>query len=435
MRALLVVTGLALWACSTAAPRAHAPRRVRHDVEAVSGLGLFRDERERARALLAAALERQGVAVAPAEVEQAWALAAEGRHPLTGQVCGRPLVRDEARRRWAASVGVEASVSASVFCEADGGCELSVYGHPLHDEGESVRLVAPIARDGSPLVALEEALAHVAAPPPSEGRGGLGVGGLGSRGVQREDRLRVVASPADRRRRADAPEPPLTGLSLEQVSACLGAGDEVASLLVEVRDGLVSRCEGSEDEAASVAGCACALLARARLSDGLAAGRWRLSLQRTRSDSMTLDGALVLRGSWRKHLERHQAPGAKRPTFRPKVEHPSLEDWKTPPAPLTGACFAGAFHTAGDLATRWAVWFDTRGRPARIVEQKRYPPLPPAVAACVARSLELAQAPCPARGDLWAMADFTIEARDPSAPAKPLFRASPSAADGGVTGW
>jgi hypothetical protein len=48
---------------------------------------------------------------------------------------------------------------------------------------------------------------------------------------------------------------------------------------------------------------------------------------------MTLDGALVLRGSWRTHLERHQAPGAKRPTFRPKVEHPSLEDWKTPPAP------------------------------------------------------------------------------------------------------
>jgi hypothetical protein len=437
MRRLLVMSVLTLCACSTTpAPKGRAPRQPRYDVESVSGLGLFRDERERARALLKAALERQGVAVAAAELDQALALAAEGRNPLTGQACGRPLSRYAARRRWASSLGVEGSVSAYVFCEDDGGCELSVYGGPIHGEGDDFSLVAPVARDGRSLVALEGALVRLAAPPTTQGQGGLGVGGLGSRprAIQREDRLEVRASPADHRTSSKAPEPAVAGISVEQLAACLGAADSAADLLVEVRDGVASRCEGREGEAPQIASCACSLLGQARLAPGLVAGRWDIELMLDRRDPVTLDGALVLSGYWRTHIARRQEPGAKYPSFHPQVEHPSIADWSPPPVHLTRSCFAGAFPAPGRLTTRWAVWFDSNGRPARISEQKGFPPLAPALAACVAESLKTAQAPCPARDNLWAMADFSIAAFDPLAPPKLPARALSPAADAGVTG-
>ncbi|MEW6434677.1 MAG: hypothetical protein AB1730_24530 [Myxococcota bacterium] len=135
--------------CSSAPPPPPGPPAPRYDVEPVSGLGFFRDERERSEALLAQALRAHGIEPAPAALSaKAWALAAAGKSLLTGQDCGRPLSRAEARRRWAAVLGLAGSASGHVWCGGDGGCELSMYGSPVDDDGERLRLVAPLSARG-----------------------------------------------------------------------------------------------------------------------------------------------------------------------------------------------------------------------------------------------------------------------------------------------
>lgn len=440
MRRFTPLLALVVAGCTTPPPPAPvAPKGPRYDVEPVSGLGFFADERERSRQLLAAGLAQRGVETAPAELERAWALAAEGKSPLTGQACGRPLSRYAARKRWGAALGVDASASAHVSCRADGGCELSVTGWPVEGEGDRLRLEAPFARDGEAFAALRDAIAHLAPPAPSEGGGGLGlIGALaGPQPIQREDTLEVTAYLGDHRADATrrAPQPAVEGLSAEQVAACLAPGDDTVSVLVELRaDGSLARCEGGDEDTPADA-CVCGLLARAKPAAALAGARWYVSVRLDRRDQLTQDGKYRLVGSWRTFIDGYRVEAEKYPRFRPKVEHPSIADWRAPPSRLTSACFAGAFPAPGRLTTRWAVWFDSRGRPTRIVEQKGFRPLPKDVAACVSESLETAQAPCPARANLWAMADFTIEARDPAAPPPSLgdlLEKKPEPTDGGV---
>lgn len=437
----LCLLSAAVVGCASAPPPPPSPPAPRYDVEPVSGLGFFRDERERSEVLLAEALRAHGVEPAPAEVAtRAWALARDGKSLLTGEDCGRPLGRYEARKRWATVLGLAGSASANVWCGGDGGCELSVYGGPVDGEGERLHLVAPFPRDGDALTTLQGALAHLAPPPKSEGGGGLGlIGGLaGPQPIQREDRLEVRAHHADNRARASgkAPEPPLEGVAVEQLMTCLAPGDDSLSLLVEVSAaGAVTRCESEDLDEETSGACGCALVQRARLAPALSGHRWFVSLRVDRRDQLTADGALVLSGSWRTYIERYQVAGDKYPRFRPKVEHPSIAQWSAAPSRLTSACFTSAFTAPGRLASRWAVWFDGRGRPTKIVEQKGFPPLRKDVAACVAESLKTAQAPCPARAGLWAMADFSIEARDPNAPPKSvadIFGKKPAPADAGV---
>lgn len=444
MRRFALGLALAVAGCTTTSPSPAppAPRGPRYDVEPVSGLGFFADERERSRQLLSAGLAQRGLDTAPVELERAWALAAEGKSPLTGQDCGKPLSRYAARKRWGTALGVDAVAAGHVWCGADGGCELSVSGGPVDGEGDRFRWLAPIAREGDAFASLQASVARLAPPPADElGGGGLGLlGGLaGPQPIQREDRLEVSAWLADERApERRAPTPALEGLTVEQVSACLSPGDDSLGVLVDVRgDASLGRCEGAESEPPAAAACACALLAKAKPAAVLAGARWTVNLRVDRRDQLTQDGKLVLVGWWRTYLERYRVAGDKYPRFRPKVEHPSIADWTAPTSRLTAACFTGAFAAPGRLNTRWAVWFDSRGRPTRIVEQKGFPPLAKDVAACVSESLKTSQAPCPARANLWAMADFSVEARDPSAPVPPLSdllekKAEP--ADGGVSG-
>lgn len=129
----------------------------------------------------------------------------------------------------------------------------------------------------------------------------------------------------------------------------------------------------------------------------------------------------MLRGSWRKYLQRVKGQGDEPPRFKVKVEDPSIEAWSTGPDRLAVGCFTNAFPQPGKLDSRWAVWFDGAGRPTRILEQKGYPPLPKELADCVARALRTAQAPCPSRAGLWAMADLRVSASDPNAPQPSLM--------------
>lgn len=422
MRHALV--GLMVVGCSAApvVPSARAPAGGL-EIEPTSGLGLFADERAQSQALVASALAARDAGIAPVELtRRAWALAAEGRNPLTGAACGKPLGSYGARKRWGASLGVTGTVSSRVWCEADGGCELNVYGRPLEDgASERFKLVAPISAGGAPLDALASALALLAPPAPDE-RGGGGILGSmgGSAPIQEEDRLDVRVWHADRdrtpldeaQRRQGFPS-----LTVGQVQTCLSGGDARVTLLIEVSAaGTLARCEGDSAEDASTSSCACGQLQRVAAAPWLVGKRWSVSLTVDRRDQTTSDRRLVLSGWWNTQLQRVQVPGQKYPRFNPKVEDASIDAWSPGASRLATGCFSDAFPAPGHLYSRWAVWFDAAGRPTKVVEQKGFPPLAKDVAACVSRALRTAQAPCPSRGGLWAMADLRVSARDPNAP-------------------
>lgn len=423
MRHALV--GLMFVGCSAApvVPSARAPVGGL-EIEPTSGLGLFADERAQSQALVASALLARDAGIAPVDLtRRAWALAAEGRNPLTGAACGKPLGSYDARKRWGAALGVTGTVSSQVWCETDGGCELNVYGRPLDDGANGrFKLVAPISAGGAPLDALTSALALLAPPAPDES-GGLG-GLLGSRGgsapIQEEDRLDVRVwhadldrTPLDETQRVQG----FPSLTVGQVQTCLSGGDARVVLLIEVSAaGTIARCEGDASEDTSTSGCACGQLRKVVAAPWLAGKRWSVSLDIDRRDQTTSDRRFVLTGWWNTHLERVQVPGQKYPRFNPKVEDPSLDAWSPGASRLATGCFSDAFTAPGHLNSRWAVWFDAAGRPTKVVEQKGFPPLAKDVAACVSRALRTAQAPCPSRGGLWAMADLRVSARDPHAP-------------------
>lgn len=424
MRPLLL--GLFLVGCSTApiTPAASPGPSQGLDVESVHGLGFFSEERARSQLLLAQALAQRDAGALPAQtLKRAWALAAEGRNPLNGEACGKPLGAVVARKRWGAALGVTGSVGAHVWCADDGGCQLNVYGRPLDDEStDRFTLNAPLAANGDAMAALTAALGQLAPPPPSDGKGGGGLGMIGGSSgapLQEEDRLLMRTWPADRadRMRDAAARGGYPGLTVAQLKSCLSPNETNIDVLFEVTpNGTLGRCEGGEWEDVTQASCACGQLQRLAPAAWMTGKRWGMTLTLDRRDQTTSDRRLVLYGSWSTYLDRYQVEGEKYPRHRPKVEHRSIEDWTPGSSRLATGCFVDAFPEPGKFASRWAVWFDGKGQPTKVLEQKGYPPLPKELAECVARALKTAQAPCPSRAGLWAMADLHISARDPNAP-------------------
>lgn len=413
--------GLILAGCSAAPIVPSATRATGLELEPIGGLGLFADERARAHVMLSDALSSLDAGLIPLEVTaQAWALAAEGRNPFTGAVCGKSLSPHEARKRWGSALGVTGTVSTHVWCAADGGCELSVYGRPLDDDAnDRFTLVAPVPRTGEALTAFASAVTNLAPPAPSEGSGGI-LGGMGgSSPVQEEDRLDVRIWHADNRERTqlDDTKDGFPSLTVGQVQACLTGTDSALQVQIEVTNtGLVSRCEGEPSEEPRGAKCVCEQLQRIPPAGWLAGRRWGVTLRVDRRDQLTGDRRFVLSGSWNTYLSRVQVPGEKYPRFKPKVEDPSIDSWTPGSSRLAIGCFANAFTAAGHVNSRWAVWFDGAGQPTKVLEQKGFPPLSKELKECVSVALRTAQSPCPSRAGLWAMADLRVSARDPNAP-------------------
>lgn len=393
------------------------------EIEAVSGLGLFSDELTRSRVLIADEVSKRGQSVLPFEVtDRAWALAAQGRNPFTGAECGKPLGNYQARKRWGAALGLSGHVSSNVWCEADGGCVLNVGGRPLDDDDadDRFRWETEISSSGDALGALATAITTLAPPKPGEG----GMAGLfgalgGPRPIQEDDLLEVNIWPADHRDRTvvDDDKSGFPSLTVAQVQTCLSADDSSVQTLVEISaSGVMARCEGDPSEAPAAASCICGQLKKSTPAGWLAGKRWSVSVSIDRRDQTTSDGRLVLEGSWTTYLQMVKVKGEQYPRFKPKVEDPSIDDWSAGQTRLATGCFTNAFTKAGSLNSRWAVWFDTVGRPTKIVEQKGHPPLARDLANCVTRALRTAQAPCPSRAGLWAMAELHVYARDPNAP-------------------
>lgn len=406
------------------------------EVQAVDGLGLFEEEQEQSRELVAKALRARGLLVAdPGAVERAWATAAEGKNPLTGLECGRPLSEWEARKRWGATLGLLASIDGNAWCEDDGGCSLSLNARPIGDGGVAgFPLEAPLQR-GPALRALEASLGQLAAPKPEEGgAGGLGLlGGLGGGAVQREDLLHQRAWWEDwrypMREHADAPFPALT---VAQVDACLGPGKDRVSLRLEVdAKGELVRCEASERLDRPTASCACGLLKPVGKAPWLSGARWGVELTISRADQLSADQQLVVSAYPNTYLVKRQEPGEEHPHFSEAVEDPSLEGWSPGTSTELRKCFAGAFTKPGRLSSRWAVWFDGRGHATQAIEQKAWPWLPKEAGACVMKVLRTATAPCPSRAGLWAKVDVHANARDPKVPER-LFEGLAPSPDGGI---
>lgn len=432
---------LAGCASPAVAPRGSAaPPPPAVDVEPVGGLGLFRGERRQTQELLAKAVQARGFDVVPLEVSaRAWANAAEGRHPLTGAACGMPMPSWTARERWGSTLGLDGHATGHVWCEDDGGCTLSVTVRALSGPPRA-QWEAPLERTGEVMQSLGTAMTKLAPPPPDEGMGGLGLGSLGgSQPIQKEDLLEVSVYGADARSRRslerEAQQRAFPGLSVALVLACLPPLSDSVSVLAEVDGaGRVVRCEGESDVERSEATCACGQLQRVSAAPALENARWDVHLRVDRRDLLTADQRLMLTGYWNTYLDQVKDPGEQRPHFKVKVQDPSLEHWTPGSWRLAAGCFTSAFDGPKRLGSRWAVWFDGFGRPVKAVEQKGYPPLPPEVSTCVQRALMTAQAPCPARAGLWAMADFSVNARDPAAPVENPFgpRGLSSKPDAGV---
>lgn len=401
-------------------------RAAAFEVEAITGLGLFAEERAQSQALLAATLRARDAGVVPPQVTtRAWALAAEGRNPLTGAGCGSPLGSWQARKRWGPALGIAGSLSGHVGCQDDGGCDLTVNGSTLDgNPAERFRLVAPIPREGEALGVLASALPQLAPPAPEpNGGGGLGMlrGMGGSRPIQDEDRLEVSVWAADQRDRtkldSSRRHEAFPALTVDQVLACLAPGGTHLSVLLEVSaGGQVSRCEAEPSGESAAARCTCGQLQKGSGAAWLSGKRWDVNLDVDRRDQTSSDRRFVISGSWNTYIERYQVPGDQDPRFRTRVEDPSIEAWTPGPAKLATGCFVTAFTREARISSRWAVWFDGAGQPTKVVEQKGFPALQKELAQCVARALKTAQSPCPSRPGLWAMGDLHVSARDPNAP-------------------
>ena len=189
------IVGLMLIGCSAArVVPASAPRSGGLDVDPVSGLGLFADERARSRTILVSGLSIDAGLIDPEVTARAWALAAEGKNPLTGAACGKPLGVWQARQRWASALGITGNVTSSVWCESDGGCELEVVGRTTDDLADDrFHLVAPFSAAGNALISLTSAVARLAPPAPNPGASGDLLGSLGAGApVQEVDRLEEI---------------------------------------------------------------------------------------------------------------------------------------------------------------------------------------------------------------------------------------------------
>lgn len=407
MRSALLA--LALSGCALPAVRLATPFPTpRLEVEPVWGLGFFEDEEPAAQALVAEALRARGFEVAePEQTRAAWALAAEGRDPLTGRACGRRLSSWAARERWGAALNLKGSISPHVWCTEQGGCALSL-------SGDAGWMHAPLAPGEAPLAALRAALSALSPPPASKaGGGGLGVGGLGTRsgGAREADRLVTTSYAADVRRRTDDRAPPFPTLAAEPIAACLPRRDAIDVRAAFSDGGQLTRCEPLSAADRAEGACVCGALARAAAAPSLAGQRWQLSLRLERREVVSPDGALVISASTNTRLEAYQVPGETHPRYRPQVEDPSIAGWVPPTHHLLEGCFAGAFTEPGRVNSRWAVWFDGNGSVMNVEEQKTSTPLTAEQRDCVARALRTSESPCPAKAGLWAMVDVQVSAR------------------------
>jgi hypothetical protein len=205
-------------------------------------------------------------------------------------------------------------------------------------------------------------------------------------------------------------------LTVAAVSSCLAPNDDGASVLAEFdATGRLARCQHGGAEEASVTACLCGRLEGLGPQSTFAGSRWSTSFHIDRRDKLNRDGRLVLSASWNTWTRPKVTPGEKFPRFEERVEDPSLRGWSPGSSRLVAGCFEGRTEP-GRVSSRWAVWFDEQGRATKVAEQKGWPPLEVDVAKCVSRLLMTAQAPCPARGNLWAMADLHVTLRDPNAP-------------------
>ncbi len=426
---------LAAAACTSGTRAAHA--RGGAEVQPIDDFGFFQDEQREAQAAVARWAESHGHAISPVdELEQAYALAAEGRSPAGGPVCGKPLSRWEARARWGGALGLRERVRTELDCRKDAGCTLSVEGTELLGDGRSTWTVeAPLAPGADGLKALADTLPALKppTPQPERGAGGLGIlGGLagGPVKIRERDELRASAFGADRR--AKAPTPPrdealFPGLTPADLRRC--DPSEVPSVGLRVQlgaDGSLSRCEAGSPDDRSAGACLCerlASLSRAA-SSSLRGHRWSVSLGVVPRDVVTPDHAFVLSAYWNTHLLRVKEP-AGRPRFKEKVADPSLEHWRPGSSRAAAECFADSLHDAGRVPSRWAVWFDDRGRATRAVQQKGYPLLATDVAACVEKVMLSSVSPCPAQAGLWAEAVLEVNARAVGASSTPLDALTP----------
>lgn len=423
---------LAVSGCVSSAP---SPARARPSgppfqwvVDEVSGAGLMGTERAQARQLVARWLEANGYSVIEASAQPVFA-ASQGRDPRSGEACGLPLTGSSVVRRWGSALGLAGVVSSSVWCTREG-CKLTVANG---SEAGAFRFEAPLDPALPRLEALTKGVALLAPPRPAPPGFASGVLGSGGSSVRDEDRLVVIAHASPPRLEPRKLE--LEG-SLEQTLTCLGPDDSGEVVRVEAdAAGAVIGCERASSSSSPAVACLCQALKDGNPRVALANERWEMSFRVERRDRRTPDGRFILSGWWNTHFKRsadakdvaleEKKRGAGKwvplPRFEERVEDPSLAGWTPGPSRIAVTCFERV-ATVGPIASRWAVWFDARGNATKAVEQATsWPRLAPEIASCVARALLTAQAPCPSRAGLWAMADLHVALRDPSAPPTNVF--------------
>lgn len=406
---LLLCVGCASTRVMTPTPAQHVTL-----VGSVSNLGLFADEEDRARDVLAKWLTAQGTP-SPALDAAAYkgiALAREGRHALTGISCGSRLGLRSAARRWKMELGIDGILGTNVQCPPNAPCELHLWETRIEDgAGPLKHLQAPIDEAGAALEAFERAVPQLTVPPPTQG--GDGVGMLGSRGADVVPAgtfsVRVFRADLRAREQGKTIEAPFPTLTNEEVLACMGPENNSAGALFEVKsDGTLGRCEADEHT------CLCELLGKTTLSPTLHDSRWTARFQVTRRTRMNAEGRLLLSASWNRFRmpERRTRDTGPVPLVE-MVNDPSLRDWSTPSARLLAGCFENRTQ-AGRSSSRWEVFFDDVGKVMK-VEAKRtgWAPLDVDTAACVARLLRTSLAPCPARGGLSALVDAHVQLEEP----------------------
>ena len=340
--------------------------------------------------------------------------------------------------RWGAALGLQERVRTDLDCREDAGCTLSVEGTALGSSGRPTWTVeAPLAPGADGLKALADTLPALKPPTPQTESGGGGLGMLGGLAggpvkIQERDELRAHAFGADRRARASAPsqdEPLFPGLGPADLRRCDPSDAASVHLLLELRaDGRLGRCEAEEPLNRGPGACVCERLAAlaSAAPASLRGHRWSVSLSVVPRDIVTPDHAFVLSAHWNTHLLRTKAPaGLQR--FKEKVADPSLEHWRPGSSRAAAECFADSLHDAGRVLSRWAVWFDDRGRATRAVQQKGYPLLAKDVAACVEKVMLTSVSPCPAQAGLWAEAVLDVSARAVGTSSNPLDALTPSA--------
>lgn len=389
MRLILLGVVLILGGCVGAPERRgpQPPASAVFEVAAVSGLGLFADEQARAQALLARAFLDRGVLVAnPEAINRAWAMAAEGRDPLTGVVCGMPLNASSALERWGSALGLGGRIDTGVTCP-NGVCRLviggvSLEGYPV----DRLDLEAPVDSGADALSALDTALQRLVVRK-AELRPSVTPDG---RRLRKVDALQVHVTPADHRENQRVDETVFQSLAPESFLSCF---DEHLDLLVETSaHGEVARCEGQSLSDMASTACACQQLKAVRWGPG----RWGVALDLMRRDELTDDGRLMLRGTWLKSTE--------------LVGDNSIKDWTPGSARMATGCFGKVVRKPGQMRSKWAVWFDDLGQATKATEQKSAAPLQSDVASCVEEALMKSRAPCPSRKGLWAMVELVIDA-------------------------